>query len=192
MTGRMFTFTSAISLLLCVTTAVLWVRSYVASDGITYCRDLGGHREGGIDASWDSSWFAFGFGRTLRQRRGGTKLGWRWLHSKAEPISEDAIDAGFGSLLPAQIRWPGIRVRWTRRVMGPGDTIWTFQIVIRLAILFLLTAILPIFWLARRLVARRRIHSTSRCIHCGYDLRASNDRCPECGTEIREDGKKFA
>ena len=35
-------------------------------------------------------------------------------------------------------------------------------------------------WFARRVVRRRR----SLCIRCGYDLRASTGRCPECGTAI--------
>jgi hypothetical protein len=32
----------AISLLLCVASAALWLRSYAADDSIFYCRDLGG------------------------------------------------------------------------------------------------------------------------------------------------------
>jgi hypothetical protein len=44
----------------------------------------------------------------------------------------------------------------------------------------LLLGILPAFTL-RRLIARRQRRRAGLCRHCGYDLRATPDRCPECG-----------
>jgi hypothetical protein len=45
------------------------------------------------------------------------------------------------------------------------------------------TAVLPAVC-ARRLLIRRHRRRARLCLICGYDLRASNDRCPECGTPI--------
>jgi hypothetical protein len=46
--------------------------------------------------------------------------------------------------------------------------------------LVLLFAIPPAFAL-RRIVRGRRRARAGRCVGCGYDLRATPDRCPECG-----------
>lgn len=45
------------------------------------------------------------------------------------------------------------------------------------------TSLIPMLWLilyARR-CARARRRSAGICLSCGYDLRATPGRCPECG-----------
>ena len=48
--------------------------------------------------------------------------------------------------------------------------------------LFVLTAVVPMTWLAMRIWGRREV--AGLCPNCDYDLRATTDRCPECGRPI--------
>jgi hypothetical protein len=49
--------------------------------------------------------------------------------------------------------------------------------------IFLLLLAMPVIWIVATL--RKPIHR-GVCEHCGYDLRATPDRCPECGNSTLE------
>ena len=65
---------------------------------------------------------------------------------------------------------------WSQTTTTPAVHYWAITI---------LTGACPTFvadrYLRRRLLRMRRIRN-SCCQNCGYDLRATPDRCPECGT----------
>jgi len=44
-----------------------------------------------------------------------------------------------------------------------------------------LAAALPALWAIQTLQRRKRVRE-NHCLNCGYDLRATPDRCPECGS----------
>jgi hypothetical protein len=44
-------------------------------------------------------------------------------------------------------------------------------------------AVLPILWLGARRRQRMRAKA-GHCLSCGYDLRESRDKCPECGAAV--------
>ena len=49
----------------------------------------------------------------------------------------------------------------------------------------LLFALLPATWLmSHGRYWRERLRGEGRCIRCGYDLRATPNRCPECGAVL--------
>lgn len=65
----------------------------------------------------------------------------------------------------------------------------TYQIYIEAWVLILLFGGMGSIWPLMRLVGRRRRRERFRrekglCLHCGYDLRASPERCPECGVPV--------
>jgi hypothetical protein len=69
---------------------------------------------------------------------------------------------------------------------------WYWRIWVWYRNIALPTAILPAVW-ARRALKNRRIANRRKqgaCTSCGYDLRATPNRCPECGTVVAAGGER--
>ena len=61
----------------------------------------------------------------------------------------------------------------------------TWAVCIPFWFLLAIFSVLPLIWIIRHY----RIHSRvrmDRCSSCGYDLRATPDRCPECGKAVEK------
>jgi hypothetical protein len=93
--------------------------------------------------------------------------GWTWLGFEGSRRSS-AVPTGVSQLSGAVVATAG-----------------SDEMVTLLVPLWSLTApaaVPPILWLARRGHRRRRRRQRlGLCVACGYDIRATPDRCPECG-----------
>jgi hypothetical protein len=194
MRRRLLTCLSALSLILCVGTAVLWVRSGTRSDRVGVRRAEGGlciamscsgrlsiavfHRQPWIftdgfeserlGSNWPAAW-AWGFPNSGDPKRSGELKGFAWAAGQFE-------QPGVGmTLLPGQ----SIPIGSYRAVAVPH---WF------LCILF---AAVPVIASARSR-ARRLSQAQGFCSACGYDLRVTPLRCPECGTVPTQEARTTA
>jgi hypothetical protein len=170
---HLFALCSAASLLLCVAVCVLWVSSY--SQLYRWQQDGTSVRDGGQYSQLDVTIFAnrgrLHFARLLPTADGSSQR--RWELRSAEP---DVWDYS----ARADARRPAVcGISYEERRLGRTRTL--SRGAIPFSYLAALSAVTPVTWsiLARR--RRRTSRLAGACQSCGYDLRASPDRCPECG-----------
>jgi hypothetical protein len=194
-----FNFAAAVSAVLFVATCVLWARSYWKADDVL-------HR-------WPIESAGGGGGQTrVYADRGAIFVKWEWTTGQGSTLGRSFPETIFSS-------WPagvadGRFFDWFRSQSihaagfwyGSDASSYVYQVQVdgcvrvlhyrytmRLAIVpiafpVILSTLLPAFWAVRSRRFRRRI--AGHCVRCGYDLRATRDRCPECGAVAVTKGAK--
>jgi hypothetical protein len=180
-----FYVANVLALAICVAAVALWVRSYRASDFLVwtaYAADEPRVTQREIVVSRGRAMFIF----TDRRPEFGTgvrHLPFQWwtLPGESVTISYARRDERFQPSPPHSAVAGFEFVR-----LGYGTDEWNYHRVVSfsgpLPVLALLGALFPAISLARCFQARRRIGTLEVCCPaCGYDLRATPDKCPECG-----------
>jgi hypothetical protein len=168
---------TAVSLLLCLASFTIWIRSH-------FIRDLVGFGRTGGNCHIAQS--IRGRVHLLSNLDGGCSGGHSYA---ADNLVKNALWNGGMSSYPVTPQWRlgFIYQTYTRSHMFATNLqgqIYTSRhrlIVIPWWAPTLLFAIAPTLWLTRYCRHRHRAKA-GLCPKCGYDLRASPTRCPECGT----------
>jgi hypothetical protein len=180
-----------LSLVLCVATAVLWVRSCLACDSYFYSRFedeppwvrwFQGHLQtgrGGIGCTWSVQALPLGSRANLERRYPSPSFK-HVTHEPAYPdFKFDHSPVVYGFNFAHFANPPTMGGSFPGR---PGSS--GIQLIVPLWCLLLAFALIasPGVWSWNRRRRNRRRRIAHRCTACGYDLRATPERCPECGT----------
>jgi hypothetical protein len=182
---RLFNLAAAVSLVLCVATVALWVRSYWGSAQYGWTWQARSRaRSAEIYAVAGSIGLAFIHSIDHRPNYNGApdvfETGWTFwaAHDGGRPYFPENGErnwGGYGFWLDLGDDTPGWRFQMNVRIIEvPAWSLAT-------AFVFL-PAIVLIRWY--------RCHrQPGLCTRCGYDLRATPERCPECGTAVPQPQK---
>jgi hypothetical protein len=158
MKRRILHFSVATSLLLFLTTGIIGVRSYWVSDTF----------ERGAGEAADVIATARGYCLIQHVRLFHHRLGWTHGASRSASFNGPSMTNRFGY--------------WSDEDFDRGIEL-SHTIVFSLWYPLLLSSLAPLAWSVVWLRQRRLgLHELGHCPTCDYDLRATPERCPECGT----------
>ena len=185
MKRRLLTFGSVMSLLLCLATVAMWVRSYAQLHGTAETLVVG--RVNRASKTFYSAWMKSYSGRLeIDAYRVTVTDDYLYrLHLGFEPHGVDhrvniplTIDGPVSE--PTSV-WSAFEVAYEK---SDDPKMSESEVRFRLKFPYWAAAVasglLPGLWAWRR-SRTRRTRALGHCTACGYDLRASPDRCPECG-----------
>jgi hypothetical protein len=177
MRRKLFTLAAALAAVLFAAVCVLWVRSHRVRDyawvWVPWPADAAGGRRwlkldadsggGQVELAW-RVWTAAERARLIQLNRLGAAASYHRTFAE--------VPQAYAQSSPPTV-WNSFGFKY---YTGPTHTgvwlpCWSAA---------LLTAGPPAMWAAGR-VRRRRRTKAGHCPACGYDLRATPDRCPECG-----------
>jgi predicted Zn-ribbon and HTH transcriptional regulator len=187
---RLFTLSSAVSLLLCAAVCVMWVRSYFRYDtaalGTGTNRPLDRRDYHVLLARGRIAFLVKTFQIRSIPLAGIAEQGWSF---ESFPLGEDVDLAKslYWRLDPPNMTFIfGFGYGYVSRAWNNGAITKEVAVMVPHAAVVLVTAMLPVAWVLHHRRERGR-NRTGRCPSCGYDLRATPDRCPECGRGAGED-----
>lgn len=189
---RLLTFLSALSLILCVGTAVLWVRSELVEDTL----DLESVHWQADQAVYDRRWRMVGWvGGELYVLFGRSHESATAIHVEEQAYPEGThlnydrstvhdFEAAVGDFNHSS--WHGFYLQRFADPTGYGveaaAPAWTI----------ILLLLIPPAMSVRKWSLRRQAMRHGCCEHCGYDLRATPEKCPECGQPVPQKAEASA
>jgi hypothetical protein len=190
MRRRFFTLLSALSLLLCMAACAAWARSAFVADRLAwYAR--GAEGEGDVERQF-VVWSSRGGAAVWAERSWQRGHGWgtrprTFFHATDQVVFTYPYMAGGLATNHFGFRWFDLR----GPVYAPGGGALSsasggsrqMGMIVPYWFPAALFAAFPGAWLVRarrRRITRRRARA-GLCAACGYDLRATPGRCPECG-----------
>jgi hypothetical protein len=173
---RVFTVVLALSLLLCAATCVLWVRSYRGYDGLCIASPpLTSSRPPGSIQSW----------KYVHLWNGQVVIG----HATYEVRGTGIAPARPGVHAASALLFLEMYASASEDFAGISGQTFVFCVTrseqtLPIGVVASLMSILPAAAAIRLIHSRFSRPRPGQCPICGYDLRASKYRCPECGTPI--------